>query len=134
MGQVLLFSLTAMANPSLVAAVTVMLLLDNPKALMLGYLCGALLTSITLGIVLVFAAENLGIAQTGKHTLNPIADLVLGTLLLIIAAVLRGGRDKALRERRRSANAPSRRDGRRRRPRGSGCSARATPGSRSSSA
>ena len=53
MGHVFLFSVTAMANPSLLAATTVMLLLPNPK-LMLGYLLGALMTSITLGLVIVF--------------------------------------------------------------------------------
>jgi hypothetical protein len=49
-GQVLLLSLAAALNPILVAASTVMLLLANPKRLMLGYLLGALMTSVTLGL------------------------------------------------------------------------------------
>lgn len=100
MGHVFLFSLTAMANPTLLAAVTVMLLLPNPKSLMLGYLGGALLTSISLGIVIVLAAEGSDVVGTSKHTVNPIADLVLGALLLTIAYVLHSGRDKPVRERR----------------------------------
>ena len=36
MNTVLLFSLTAMANPTLVAVTTVMLLLPDPKKLMFG--------------------------------------------------------------------------------------------------
>ena len=46
MSRVLLFSLTASINPTLVAATTVMLLLPSPKKLMLGYLLGAYTTSI----------------------------------------------------------------------------------------
>jgi hypothetical protein len=44
---IFLLSLSAMLNPSLLAALTVMLLLPNPKRLMVGYLLGAYLTSIT---------------------------------------------------------------------------------------
>ena len=50
MSQVILLSLTASLNPTLVAATTVMLLLPSPKKLMLGYLLGAYMTSITLGL------------------------------------------------------------------------------------
>ena len=41
MGDVILLSLTASLNPTLVAATTVMLLLDRPAKLMAGYLAGA---------------------------------------------------------------------------------------------
>ena len=71
MKQVLLFSLTAMANPTLVAATTVMLLLPHPEKLMLGYLLGALLTSITLGLVIVFALENSSALSTAKQDRQP---------------------------------------------------------------
>ena len=47
-GKVILLALTASLNPTLVAATTVMLLLDRPVRLMLGYLLGAYITSITL--------------------------------------------------------------------------------------
>jgi hypothetical protein len=59
MGQVILLSLTASLNPTLVAATTVMLLLPSPSRLMLGYLLGAHVTSITLGLVIVFSASVL---------------------------------------------------------------------------
>lgn len=49
LANVFLLSLVAMANPTLLAATTAMLLLPNPKKLMLGYLLGAYTTSITLG-------------------------------------------------------------------------------------
>ena len=47
--DIFLLGLASMFNPSLLAAVTVMLLLPSPKRLMAGYLLGAYMTSITLG-------------------------------------------------------------------------------------
>jgi hypothetical protein len=54
MGDIFLLSLVAAANATLLAAVTVMLFLENPKRLLLGYLAGALLVSLTIGFVIVF--------------------------------------------------------------------------------
>jgi hypothetical protein len=99
--NVLLFSLTAMANPTLVAATTVMLVLDHPKRLMLGYLLGALMTSITIGCVIVFALSSSSAVSTAKRTINPIADLAVGAILLIVAYALHGERRERLAERRR---------------------------------
>ncbi len=99
-GQVLLFSITAMANPTLIAATTVMLILPSPEKLMLGYLFGALMTSIGLGLAIVFAAESSSIVKSGKHTINPAIDLALGGLLVAVALLLRAGRDAPVRERR----------------------------------
>ena len=45
MERVVLLSLTAALNPTLVAATTLMLLLPNPSRLMLGYWLGAMMTS-----------------------------------------------------------------------------------------
>jgi hypothetical protein len=42
MGTILLYSLVAAANAALLAAVTVMLFLPNPKRLLIGYLLGGL--------------------------------------------------------------------------------------------
>jgi Sap-like sulfolipid-1-addressing protein len=91
MQQVLLFSLTAAFNPTLLAATTVMLLLPSPKRLMLGYLLGAMLTSITLGVVIVFSLKNSSLVHTAKHTINPIVDLAVGAIFLVISLVLKTG-------------------------------------------
>jgi hypothetical protein len=100
MGQVVLLSLTSAFNPTLIAVTTLMLLLPNPKRLMLGYWFGAMLTSITLGLLIVFSLQSSGVVSTAKHTLSPLADIVLGGLTLIIAAVFAAGRDARYRERR----------------------------------
>jgi hypothetical protein len=99
--DIFLLSLFAMFNPSLLAALTVMLLLPSPKRLMLGYLLGAYLSSITLGLVIVFSLKDSSAIGTAKHTISPLEDSAVGLILLAIAFVLRTGRDQPLRERRR---------------------------------
>ena len=106
MGQVFLFSLLAALNPILVGASTVMLLLPNPKLLMLGYLLGALMTSITLGLVIVFALKDSSAVSTTENTISPAVDLALGAILLLAALVLGTGRDKRIAERRQERKGP----------------------------
>ena len=98
--QIFLLSLLAMFNPTLLAAVTLMLLLPSPKRLMLGYLLGAYTASISVGLVIVFALHDSGFAGTSKRTLSPLEDVVVGLLLLLVAAVLATDRDQSLRQRR----------------------------------
>lgn len=87
---VVFWAFTAAFNPTLLGATTVMLLLDHPKRLLLGYLCGALLTSITLGMVIVFAVDgSSGATSTAQSTLSPAMDLTLGGLLLLVAFLIR---------------------------------------------
>jgi hypothetical protein len=100
-GQVILLSLTASLNPTLVAATTVMLLLDSPSKLMAGYLLGAYLTSITLGLVIVFSLSSSSATSTTQNTLSPAVDIGLGAIALAGAFVLYTGRHERLRERRR---------------------------------
>jgi hypothetical protein len=98
--DVFLLSLVAMLNPTLLAAVTIMLLLPNPKRLMLGYLLGAYTTSITLGLLIVFSLNGSSTESTSKQKVSPLEDIVVGLLLLVIAWVLRTGRDQPFQERR----------------------------------
>jgi Sap, sulfolipid-1-addressing protein len=101
MGDVLVFALTAALNPTLVAASTVMMLLPSPVKLMLGYLLGALMTSITLGLVIIFSFESSGAVSTTKNTVSPLATIALGAILLTAGFVVWSGRWERARERRR---------------------------------
>ena len=105
MGQVFLLALTASLNPTLVAATTVMLLLDRPKKLMLGYLAGALMTSITLGLVIVFSLSGSSTTKTTQNTLSPSVDIGLGAICLAVAFVLYTGRYERVRQRRQARKA-----------------------------
>lgn len=91
MSQVLLFSFASAFNPTLLMATMVMLLLPDPKRLLWGYLLGAYMTSITLGLVIVFALEGSGAVDTTKDKISPAADVALGLILLTVAVVLKTG-------------------------------------------
>jgi hypothetical protein len=95
------FAVTAAFNPTLLAATTVMLLLPSPKRLLLGYLCGAMLTSVTLGLLIVYSLHGSATADTTQNTLSPAADFTIGGILLAVAFLLASGRDQGIRERRR---------------------------------
>jgi hypothetical protein len=99
LGSIFLLSLLAMFTPTLLAAVTVMMLLPNPKRLMLGYLLGALLTSITAGLLIVFSLHG-SASESAAHTMGPLEDIVVGLVALLVAFVLGTDRDAPLRERR----------------------------------
>jgi hypothetical protein len=103
--SIFLLSLLAMFNPSLLAAVTVMLLLPNPKRLMTGYLLGAYAASITVGMIIVFAVPHTGTESTSKHSISPVEDIVLGAVLWALAWALRAGLDQPLQRRRQARKA-----------------------------
>jgi hypothetical protein len=104
-GRVFTLSLTAALNPTLLAATTLMLTLTKPKRLLSGYLVGAMLTSVTCGLILVFTLSDTSASSTAKHTVNPILNVALGALILIVAFVVGTGRDT-----RRRARAARRRE------------------------
>ena len=82
-----------------------MLLLDKPAKLMLGYLLGAYITSITLGLVIVFSLSNSSTTNTTENTLSPAIDIALGAIALVAAWAVWSGRQERLRERRRARKA-----------------------------
>jgi hypothetical protein len=111
LASIFLLSIFAMFNPTLLAAVTVMMLLPNTKRLMSGYLLGAYMTSITLGLVIVFSINDSSSVDTARNALSPIEDIVVGLLVLTVAFVLGSGRDARLQERRRRRKAKKEENG-----------------------
>jgi Sap, sulfolipid-1-addressing protein len=102
MTTVLLLSLTAALNPTLVAASTVMMLLPHPRRLMLGYLLGALMTSVTLGLVVIYALKGSSSVTTTQNTISPGVDIALGAIMLVAALVLGRGVDQRVSQRRKA--------------------------------
>jgi hypothetical protein len=109
-------ALLAMLNPSLLAAVTVMLLFPNPKRLMFGYLLGAYVTSITSGLVLVFSLHGSATENTSKHTISPAEDIMVGVILLLVSFVLATGRDAPVQRRRAQRRERKEREGKQKQP------------------
>jgi Sap, sulfolipid-1-addressing protein len=108
--SIFVLALIVMFTPTLLAAVTIMMLLPNPRRLMLGYLLGAYTTSITCGLLIVFSLHGSGSTSTAR-TMGPWEDLALGALALLIAFVLGTGRDEPLQERRRHRKAKKQGEG-----------------------
>jgi hypothetical protein len=88
----------AAVNPTLLAATTVMLVLPSPKRLLVGYLIGAYLTSISLGLVIVFSLQGTSSESTAKQTVSPALDIVFGLLLVAVAYALGSVRGHLLAE------------------------------------
>ena len=60
------------------------------------------MTSITLGLVIVFTLHCSSTESTSKHTISPSEDIVVGLLAVAIAFVLATGRDQPFQERRQA--------------------------------
>ena len=96
-------SLTAMLNPTLLAAVTVMMLLPDPKRLMLGYLLGSYLTSIAVGLLIAFSLHGSGSVESARTTFTPAEDLVFGVIALVVGLVLRSELGEERRRRKKES-------------------------------
>jgi hypothetical protein len=95
-------SLLAMFNPTLLAAVTVMMLLPQPKKLITGFLLGAYLSAMGVGLVIVFTLNGSSSGtESSQSTLSPAEDIVFGVILLIVGWVLLSGRAAEVKERRK---------------------------------
>ena len=100
--SIFVFALMSALNPTLLAVVTILLLLQNPRRLMVGYLLGAYLTSITIGLLIVFELHGSAAVTTTKRTLSPIENLAIGVVLIIAGLVLKGQRMETRRERKQA--------------------------------
>jgi hypothetical protein len=99
MGQIIVFAFLAALYPTLIAATTVMLLLPRAEALMLGFWLGAMITSVTCGLVITFALDGTSAASTARNSISPAVDLGFAALVLIAALALARGEDQRMRER-----------------------------------
>ena len=82
-----------------------MLLLDKPSRADAGYVSAVHVTSITIGLVIVFTLSNSSTTNTTQNTISPAVDIALGAIALAGAFVLYTGRHERLNERRRARKA-----------------------------
>lgn len=99
--SIFLLALLAMVNPTLLAAVAIMMLLPDPKRLITGYLLGAYLAGIGLGMAIVFSLHSSSGVESSKRTLSPLEDLVLGAILVLVGWAFLSGRVSRVKESRR---------------------------------
>jgi hypothetical protein len=110
-GRVFILALTAALNPTLLAATTLMLTVPKPQRLLSGYLVGAMVTSITCGLILVSTLHGSGASDTAKHTVDPVLNVGLGAVILLVAFIVGTGRDtrrraRAARKREKAKDKP----------------------------
>jgi hypothetical protein len=100
MGAIFALAVWAAIYPTLLACVTVILLLPRPERLLLGFWLGAMAMSVTCGLIVVFAlGGSSGATTTTRHSISPIAEITLGAILLLLALVFFSGRNKRVNAR-----------------------------------
>jgi Sap, sulfolipid-1-addressing protein len=110
--QLLPLALGSAVYPTLLAVVIVILTQPNPRRLLGAYLAGAMLASLTIGLVIVAGLNSGHVLNGGSgRTINPAVDLVVGLVLLGLLYALLSGRDRRFTERRRQKRAEQAKDG-----------------------
>jgi hypothetical protein len=99
MGEIVLFAFLSAVYPTLIAATTVMLLLPRAERLMFGFWLGAMIASVTCGLVIVFALDGSTAVKTTRNTISPALDLAIAGLLVLAAVALSRGEDERVRAR-----------------------------------
>jgi hypothetical protein len=87
MPQLIPLALASAVWPILLAVVIVSLRAPNPGRLLASFLAGGLLTTVTVGFVVVKALDGTTVA-TSSSSASPTVDVVVGALALLAAGVL----------------------------------------------
>ena len=106
MQQILALAVAAVFDPVLAGAAALMLLLPNPKRMMFGFVLGALLTSIPIGLVIVFALQGSKAVSTTKHKIDPALNISVGLVVLVICVMVATGLWQQLSDRRNKRKGP----------------------------
>src|SRR6185312_10810251 len=101
MGKLIALALAAAFYPTLLALVILILTRPRPVRLLAGFYAGAMITSVSVGLAILFALEGTGVVDNSPHGVSPAVDLVAGILGLLVALGLARGYDRRLSERRK---------------------------------
>jgi hypothetical protein len=98
--EILPLALGSAIYPTLLALVVLIIGRPNPRRLLLGFLCGALTTSLAIGCAIVFGLTSSNAVGGSDHTVGPGVNFVVAGLMLLLLWILATDRDRGLRERR----------------------------------
>jgi hypothetical protein len=90
LAEYFLLAIASIFWPLLFAIVVVALRTAHPIPVLTGFLAGGLLTTITVGVVIVFTLENRSFVTGSRPPADPIFSIAAGALALLAAFVLRG--------------------------------------------
>ena len=88
-GELLLLAVASAFWPILIAVVLVALRSPHPAKLLASFYAGALLTTVTVGLVVVYALQATALVTSSRPAFDPWFDIVVGLLALVGAFVLR---------------------------------------------
>jgi hypothetical protein len=86
--ELLVLAIASMFWPTLILIVVVALRLSHPVKILAGFLAGGLLTTIAVGIAVVFALEGSDVVSGSSPSIDPAVDITIGLLSLLAAYVL----------------------------------------------
>src|SRR5262249_7688661 len=97
LAEILLLALASMVWPALLAVVLVALVSPRPVRLLSFFLAVSLLTTVVIGVVIVFALRDSSLLTDSRRTFGPAVDLAAGAAALLLAVVL-GRRPRPARD------------------------------------
>jgi hypothetical protein len=86
--ELLLLAIASMFWPTLIVIVVLALRLEHPVKILSWFLVGGLLTTVTVGIVLVFEVQGSSSISNSNSSLSPAVDISMGLLSLLVAYAL----------------------------------------------
>jgi hypothetical protein len=88
MTELLLLAVASACWPLLLAVVIISLRAQHPVRLMASFLAAALLTTLTVGLLLVYSLRGTSATSGSRHWFGPVVQIVAGSLALLGAAFL----------------------------------------------
>jgi hypothetical protein len=86
--EIVLLAVASMFWPTLITIVVLALRVPRPVRILAWFLFGGLLTTITIGVVLVFALQDSNFVSGSSHPANPVLNIAGGVLALVAALYL----------------------------------------------
>jgi hypothetical protein len=94
LAEIVVLALASMVWPALVAVVVVALASPQPVKLLSVFLVASLLTTVTIGLVIVFVLRGSSLFSGSRPAFGPAVDLAAGVIALIAGLVVRRGGSK----------------------------------------
>jgi thiol:disulfide interchange protein len=92
LAEIFALAVASMVWPTLIGVVVAALASPRPVILLSVFLAAALLTTVSIGLVVVFALRGSSLFSGSRPTFGPIVDLVVGIAALLVAYLVRRGR------------------------------------------
>jgi Sap-like sulfolipid-1-addressing protein len=91
LAEIFVLALASMVWPALVAVVVVALASPQPVKLLSVFLIASLLTTVSIGLVIVFVLRGSSLFSGSRPTFSPVVDVVAGLAALVAGHVVRRG-------------------------------------------